>query len=166
MSRCAIKIFKKSREHLSTRLLEFTILVLFQNSSFVNIRIYLIQQIRNIRTAISYTGNGKNVKTILVSSFQPGEGKSFVSLNLAVAYALLDKKTVILEFDLRKPKLIKNMGLTAKQGISGILAGKSKLDELLMEVPDHGGNLFVLPAGNLPPNPAELISGPNMPHLV
>ena len=124
------------------------------------------EQIRNIRTAISYTGNGKDVKTILVSSFQPGEGKSFVSLNLAIAYALLDKKTVILEFDLRKPKLIKNMGLTAKQGISSILAGKSKLDELLMEVPDHGGNLFVLPAGNLPPNPAELISGPNMLHLV
>ena len=124
------------------------------------------EQIRNIRTAISYTGNGKNVKTILVSSFQPGEGKSFASLNLAVSYALLDKKTVILEFDLRKPGLTKNMGITAKEGISNILAGKSKVDDLLVEVPDHGGNLFVLPAGNLPPNPAELISGTNMDFLI
>jgi tyrosine-protein kinase Etk/Wzc len=124
------------------------------------------EQIRNIRTAINYTGNGKHVKTILVSSFQPGEGKSFASLNLAVAYALLDKKTVILEFDLRKPGLIKNMGITAKEGISNILAGRAKADDLLLEVPDHGGNLFVLPAGNLPPNPAELISGSNMNCLI
>ncbi|MEO5563143.1 MAG: polysaccharide biosynthesis tyrosine autokinase [Chitinophagaceae bacterium] len=124
------------------------------------------EQIRNIRTAISYTGNGKEVKTILITSFQPGEGKSFASLNLAMSYALLDKKTVILEFDLRKPKLIKNMGITAQEGISNILAGKAKLDDLLIEVPDVNGNLYVLPAGNLPPNPAELISGANMNCLV
>jgi tyrosine-protein kinase Etk/Wzc len=124
------------------------------------------EQIRNIRTGISYTGNGKPVKTILVSSFQPGEGKSFVSLNLAVAYALLDKKTVVLEFDLRKPKLTKNIGLIVKYGISDILAGKAKLDDVLIEVPDHGGNLFVLPAGIIPANPSELISGKNMVYLV
>jgi capsular exopolysaccharide synthesis family protein len=132
----------------------------------LNSRSAAAEQIRNIRTAIGYTGNGKIVKTILVTSFQPGEGKSFVSLNLAAAYALLDKKTVILEFDLRKPKLTKNMGLTTNEGISNLLAGKSNLDESLIEVPGHGGNLFVLPAGNLPPNPAELISGKNMAYLV
>ncbi|MEO8404389.1 MAG: polysaccharide biosynthesis tyrosine autokinase [Chitinophagaceae bacterium] len=120
------------------------------------------EQIRNIRTAISYTGNGKNVKTILISSFQPGEGKSFVSLNIATSYALLDKKTVVLEFDLRKPKLSKNLGLTTKGGISNILAGKTQLDDVLIEIPGHDGNLFLLPAGTLPPNPAELISGSNM----
>lgn len=124
------------------------------------------EQIRNIRTAISYTGNGKPVKTILVSSFQPGEGKSFASLNLGVAYALLNKKTVILEFDLRKPMLIKNLNLPARKGISNILAGKSDPGDLLVEVPGHDGNLFVLPAGSLPPNPAELISGPNMAQLI
>jgi tyrosine-protein kinase Etk/Wzc len=124
------------------------------------------EQIRNIRTAISYTGIGKTVKTILVTSFQPGEGKSFASLNLGVAYALLGKRTVILEFDLRKPRLTKNMNLVAKKGISNILAGKAVLDDLLIEIPDHDGNLFVLPAGSLPPNPAELISGINMPELI
>ena len=124
------------------------------------------EQIRNVRTAISFTGNGKKVKTILVTSFQPGEGKSFASLNLAVSYSLLNKKTVILEFDLRKPMLAKSLGLTAKRGISNILAGKCELDTLLTEVPDHDGNLFLLPAGSLPPNPAELISGVNMPELM
>jgi len=124
------------------------------------------EQIRNIRTAISYTGKGRTVKTILVTSFQPGEGKSFASLNLAVAYSLLNKKTVILEFDLRKPMLSKGLGLNAKRGISNILVGKSDLYEMLVEVPDHNGNLYILPAGSLPPNPAELISGPNMPELM
>lgn len=124
------------------------------------------EQIRNIRTAISYVGGGKKVKTILITSFQPGEGKSFASLNLGVAYALLNKKTVILEFDLRKPGLTKNIGLSSKVGISNILAGKSTLQDVLTEVPGHGGNLFVLPAGKIPPNPAELISGPNMASLM
>src|SRR6185503_6275829 len=96
------------------------------------------------------------------SSFQPGEGKSFISLNLAVSYALLDKKTVILEFDLSRRKLSKNLGLSVKQGISNILAGQAELDDLLIEKPQHGANLFVLPRGSIPPNPAELISGKNM----
>jgi tyrosine-protein kinase Etk/Wzc len=124
------------------------------------------EKIRNIRTAIGYTGNGNNVQTILITSFQPGEGKSFVCLNLGAAYALLHKKTVILEFDLRKPKLLKSLDMGAKEGISNILAGKSTLDDVLLEIPDHDGNLFVLPAGNLPPNPAELIAGPNMTYLI
>ncbi|MFI5130109.1 MAG: GumC family protein [Chitinophagales bacterium] len=124
------------------------------------------EHIRNIRTAISYTGVGKTVKTILVTSFQPSEGKSFASLNLAVAYSLLNKRTVILEFDLRKPTLTRTMGLSVKKGISHILAGKSGTDELLIEVPDQNGNLFVLPAGMLPPNPAELISGVYMTDLM
>lgn len=124
------------------------------------------EQIRNIRTAINYTGHGKKVKTILVSSFQPGEGKSFASLNLGVAYALLNKRTVILEFDLRKPMLSKSLGINGKKGISNILVGKSELYDVLVEVPDHNGNLYVLPAGSLPPNPAELISGTIMPDLM
>jgi tyrosine-protein kinase Etk/Wzc len=106
------------------------------------------------------------VKTILVTSFQPGEGKSFASLNLGVAYSLLSKRTVILEFDLRKPMLSKSLELTAKRGISNVLAGKADMDSLLVEVPGYDGNLFVLPAGSLPPNPAELISGVNMPGLI
>jgi len=124
------------------------------------------EKIRNVRTAIGFTGKGRNVKTILVTSFQPGEGKSFASLNLAVSYALLGKRTVILEFDLRKPQLIKNIGLTSREGISNILAGKGNLDDLLIEIPEHEGKLFILPAGNLPPNPAELISGDQMEYLI
>jgi len=124
------------------------------------------EKIRSVRTAIGFTGKGRNVKTILVTSFQPGEGKSFASLNLAASYALLRKRTVILEFDLRKPQLIKSIGLTSKEGISNILAGRGSVDDLLIEVPEHEGMLYILPAGNLPPNPAELISGDQMEYLI
>ena len=123
-------------------------------------------QIRNIRTAISLTGKGKGVKTILVTSFQPGDGKSFVSLNLAASYALLDKKTVMLEFDLRKPHISKDFGLEHNEGISSILSGKSTLDDLLVEVQGYDSNLFLLLAGNVPANPAELISGRMMSCLI
>jgi len=120
------------------------------------------EQIRHIRTAISFTGIGKETKTILTTSFQPGDGKSIVSLNLAASYALLDKKTVILEFDLRKPSITKYLELEKKEGISSILSGKLSVDKLLTEINGFDGNLFLIQAGHLPPNPAELISGSRM----
>lgn len=124
------------------------------------------EQIRNIRTAISFTGKGDGVKSILVTSFQMGDGKSFASVNLAASYALLDKKTVILEFDLRRPHITKALGMEATEGITNILSGKSTPDDLLIEIPGYNNNLFLLPAGYIPPNPAELISGPNMAGLI
>jgi capsular exopolysaccharide synthesis family protein len=128
-------------------------------------RSVVAEQIRNIRTSISFTGKGKEVKTILVTSFQPGDGKSFVSLNLAAGYALLNKKTVMLDFDLRRPHISKDLGIDIQEGISSILTGKSTLDDLLVEVQDYGGHFFLLPAGYLESNPAELISGPQLPCL-
>ncbi|MCG2618072.1 polysaccharide biosynthesis tyrosine autokinase [Terrimonas sp. NA20] len=121
-------------------------------------RSVVAEQIRTLRTAIGFTGKGKDVKRILVSSSQPGDGKSFISINLAASYALLGKKTVIVELDLRKPHVGKYLGIVSKQGISAVLAGKEKLESVLVDIPEFGGNLSLLPAGYLPPNPAELIS--------
>ena len=121
------------------------------------------EQLRNIRTSINYSGRGRDVKTIMITSFQPGDGKSFVSLNLAAGYALLGKKTIMLEFDLRRPHISKDMGLSGEEGIASILSGKNTLDELLVEVESHKGFLYVLPAGHLTINPAELIASPRMP---
>lgn len=131
-----------------------------------NSRSAVAEQIRNIRTAIGFTGKGDGVKSILVTSFQMGDGKSFVSLNLAASYALLDKKTVILEFDLRRPHITKALGINATEGITSILSGKSTPDDLLIEIPGFNSNLFLLPAGYIPPNAAELISGPKMACLI
>lgn len=129
-------------------------------------RSLVAEQIRSIRTAISFTKKGSELKTVLVTSFQPGDGKSFVSLNLGAAFSLLEKRTIILEFDLRKPQISKNLGLTESEGISSILAGKKQVEEVVVEVPGYNENLYILPAGILPPNPAELISGPRMKYLI
>lgn len=124
------------------------------------------EQIRQIRTAISFTGKGKGIKKVLTTSFQPGDGKSFVSLNLAAGYALLEKKTVILEFDMRRSHLASDLGFGDREGLSSILSGKSTIDELLIELPGFNGHLFLLPAGIIPPNPVELISGARMEPLM
>lgn len=124
------------------------------------------EQIRGIRTGLSFTGKGEEAKTILITSHRPGEGKSFTSLNLAASYALLDKKVVILEFDLRKPRLMRNLGLSATPGISNYLTSKMNLDEVLVEVTGYKGNFWVMPTGPIPPNPAELILGKNMKSLM
>ncbi len=127
-------------------------------------RTIIAEQIRSIRTGLSYTT--KTVKTILITSYQPGDGKSFVSLNLGASYALLNKKTIILEFDLRKPQIAKSLGMELGEGLSNFLSGKSTLDKVIKELPGHDGNLFLLTAGYLPPNPSELISGPKMIELI
>ncbi|PVD50281.1 hypothetical protein DC498_20790 [Terrimonas sp.] len=127
-------------------------------------RSIVAEQFRVIRTNIGFVRNGgKNSKIILVTSHRPAEGKSFVSLNLAASFALLDKKVVVLEFDLRKPRLSQSLKIQAGQGISNYLSSDSvNLKSLLHEVPGFNDNLFLLPAGPIPPNPAELILGKNM----
>jgi capsular exopolysaccharide synthesis family protein len=129
-------------------------------------RSVVAEQIRTLRTAIGFTGKGREVKKILITSSQPGDGKSFVSLNLAASYALLGKKTVLVELDLRKPHVGKYIGVQAQHGISGILAGKMELDKVLIKVPNFDHELYLLPAGYLPPNPSELISTANMEQMV
>jgi tyrosine-protein kinase Etk/Wzc len=124
------------------------------------------EQIRAVRTNISFTGNGHAVKTILVTSHIPGEGKSFTSLNIAASYALLDKKVVVLEFDLRKPRLLRSLGMTAPKGISNYLSGQVELEKLFIPIEGYGEHLYVLPSGPIPPNPSELILGAKMHELI
>ncbi len=125
-------------------------------------RSVVAEQFRTIRTQLEFTAKGKGLKRILVTSFRPGEGKSFTSLNLAASYTLLKKKVLILEFDLRKPRLARYLGLERKEGISSYLSGKGNIDELIQEVPGYHGNFFIISAGPIPPNPAELINGDYM----
>lgn len=129
-------------------------------------RSVVAEQIRTIRTAITFTGAGKEVNKILITSSQPGDGKSFISINLAASYALLGKKTVLLELDLRKPHVTKYLNISATKGISSILAGKAGLEEVLVKLDGFDNNLYLLPAGHIPPNPAELIANNLMANLI
>jgi capsular exopolysaccharide synthesis family protein len=141
--------------------LDFPIAITSQNRDVIS------EQIRAIRTNISFTGKGSQVKNIMVTSHIPGEGKSFTSLNIAASYALLGKKVAVLEFDLRRPRLMKNLGLTAKKGISNYLSGQISLEEIIIRVtPELGQNLHLIPSGPIPPNPSELILGDGMYRLM
>lgn len=130
-------------------------------------RSIVAEQFRAIRTNISFTKPGHSPNTILITSHRPEEGKSFTSLNLAASYALLNKKVVVLEFDLRKPRLSAAVNIHSETGISNYLAGSTAaIDDILHEVPGFEQSFWLLPAGPIPPNPAELILGDNMKRLM
>ena len=114
------------------------------------------EQIRLFRTNLSFLSIGKDVQTILFTSTMSGEGKSFVSLNLATSLALTGKKTIILEFDMRRPKLRKALKISEDKGLSSYLIGRASLDEIILPVPVQD-NLFMIQCGNVPPNPVELL---------
>jgi capsular exopolysaccharide synthesis family protein len=94
---------------------------------------------------------------LVISSSMPGEGKSFTAINLASAYSLAGKKTLLVGLDLRKPTLSANFEFEDNGlGISSYLIGKKKLEEVIHKT--EYDNLYVLPSGPIPPNPGELAS--------
>jgi tyrosine-protein kinase Etk/Wzc len=118
---------------------------------------FIAEQFRQIRTSLSYLGISSKKKKILITSSIPGEGKSFVAANLAISLALTDKKVVLLEVDLRKPKLSEIFGLSSTAaGISNYLIGEKEADEIIKRT-EVNPNLFLISAGPIPPNPSELI---------
>ena len=119
---------------------------------------FIAEQFRQIRTSLSYLGISSKKKKILITSSIPGEGKSFVAANLAISLALTDKKVVLLEVDLRKPKLSEIFGINSAttNGISNYLIGEREADEIIKRT-EANPNLFIISAGPIPPNPSELI---------
>jgi len=119
-------------------------------------RTMVAEQFRIIRSNLQYVVNKPDKSVILVTSSFSGEGKSFVSTNMAAVLALAGKKTIILEFDIRKPKVLSGLHISKRPGITNYLMGKATLEELITPVPDCE-NLFVLACGPIPPNPSEML---------
>ncbi|MDG1275673.1 MAG: polysaccharide biosynthesis tyrosine autokinase [Algoriphagus sp.] len=118
------------------------------------------ESFRSLRSAITYLASGKNTKKILVTSSVSGEGKTFTSLNLASAMALGSKKTVVVGGDLRRPKLASYFGESDRVGLSTFLIGKVEAEKIVLPT-DHE-NLWYVPSGVIPPNPAELLQTPKL----
>ncbi|OFX69874.1 MAG: hypothetical protein A2X12_11885 [Bacteroidetes bacterium GWE2_29_8] len=117
---------------------------------------YISEAFRLVRTNLDYlTSLNKEKRVFIVTSGISGEGKTFSAVNVASVYALSGKKTIILGFDLRKPKLNKIFNLENEKGISNFLVGNADLDDLIR--PTSHDLLDVLPSGPVPPNPGELI---------
>jgi capsular exopolysaccharide synthesis family protein len=103
-------------------------------------------------------------KTILVSSSVPGEGKTSCSVNLATAFARAGQKTIIVDIDLRKPRIHKAFKLNTVKGLTSVLAADVEIERVIKT--NVMENLDVLPAGIRPPNPAELLGSQAMEKLI
>ncbi|ANE52956.1 GumC family protein [Flavisolibacter tropicus] len=115
------------------------------------------EQFRTLRTNISYMALGAKQKTLLITSSKSGEGKSFVSLNLANSIAISNKRVALLEFDMRNPGLAAKLNMEKSIGIANYLHGEASINEIIQPVPSSP-NLFFLGCGNpLPEAPGELI---------
>jgi capsular exopolysaccharide synthesis family protein len=114
------------------------------------------EQFRNIRSNLQYVLNKIERPVIMVTSSFSAEGKSFISTNLGAVMALTGKKTVIMEFDIRKPKLFSGLKLHSQKGITHFIVGKASLEELPVKVPGFD-NLYAISCGPVPPNPSELL---------
>jgi tyrosine-protein kinase Etk/Wzc len=124
----------------------------------------LSESFRSIRTNLKYYLTENNKAVISVTSTISGEGKTFVSTNLAAVFAMLGKKTLLLGLDLRKPRMNKIFGISSDTGLSSFLIGESNLEEIIM--PTVVPNLYFIPSGLVPPNPAELIESDRMKLLI
>ena len=118
----------------------------------------LAESFRSIRTAITLSGRIENMRHLLVSSASSQEGKTMVSTNISLAMAQAGKKVLLVDADMRKPRVHKVFGLDNRSGLSQMLVGGEVPATLegYTQYPDQP-NLYVLPCGPIPPNPAELL---------
>jgi capsular exopolysaccharide synthesis family protein len=113
------------------------------------------EAIRAIRTSVIFSSADEGARTVVITSTAPSEGKTLISSNLAVGLAQAGQRTLIIDGDMRRPRLHEVFGKQQEPGLSNVLVGTSPLHDALAmtSIP----NLYVLPAGHLPPNPAELL---------
>jgi capsular exopolysaccharide synthesis family protein len=115
----------------------------------------------NLRTSISLSsGTGRPPKTLLITSSQAVEGKTTTALNLAITLAQTGGKVVVLDCDMRNPRIHRALGLDNTNGMSTFLSGNSDCSSLIQET--EIPNLFAIPAGPIPPNPAVLAGSPRL----
>ncbi len=126
------------------------------------------ESFRSLRTNLQYivsNGAPNASKVILITSSIGGEGKTFCSVNLAHILALTGKKTLVIGADMRKPAMTDIFNLDGRTGLSNYLAGMSELDEVLHTV-NSSKTLMTIPAGDVPPNPSELLISDRMRSLM
>lgn len=119
---------------------------------------YLAETIKTVRTNLLFSSVDNKLKTILITSTEPGEGKSFIASNLAVAFAQSGSKVLLVDCDLRKGRQHEIFGLSNKIGLSSLLISDGFVELELYIRKTKIDNLYVIPIGITPPNPLELLS--------
>ena len=118
---------------------------------------------RTLRTNIQFMNSKKTLKTLLFTSTMPGEGKSWISSNLAITFAQAGKKVILIDADMRKGRLHSMFQTDKVPGLSNYLSGIDSLGNTHNDIIKYVrgteiDNLFLIPAGNIPPNPSELLA--------
>lgn len=116
-----------------------------------------------LRTNIMYSSFDNKIKRILVTSSEPGEGKSTTSGNLALAFAQDEKKVILIDCDLRKPSLHKKFRISNNRGLSDVIIDRDKLNKCIQKRTEY---LDILTAGKIPPNPSEMLGSEAMSSLL
>ena len=131
--------------------------------SVLNPHSVIAEQFRTIRTNIEFTSIQTRLKSILVTSSLPKEGKSFTAANLAAVFAQQKKRVLLMDADLRKPAVHEYFDLSPHTGLTNVLLNNCSLEEAILPTPIE--HLELLPSGAIPPNPAELLSSSVMKQL-
>ena len=124
----------------------------------------LAESFRGLRTNLQYLLRDPEKKVIAVSSTISGEGKTFIAANLAAIIATTGKRVLIVGMDLRKPKLHRYFGGETQTGLSTYLIGRSSFNDVVHRTAVE--NLYMVAAGPIPPNPAELIGSETMDRFI
>jgi capsular exopolysaccharide synthesis family protein len=119
---------------------------------------HFVEAIRRLRTNVLFSFAGEGAKIIVVTSTSAGEGKTLVSTNLAASFAQAGQRVMVLDADMRRPRVHTVFGKPKEPGLSHLLVGKSKLSDVTLQSTIQ--RLFLMPSGHRPPNAAELLGSP------
>lgn len=131
---------------------------------FENPKSNIAESFRTLRTNLQFMLNDQDEKVISIHSCNPGEGKSFNAINLASVLAMNDHKVLLIGADLRKPKIHKIFNISNEHGLSTYLIGLDTFEQIVL--PTENPNLHLIPAGPIPPNPAEILGKPKFKELM
>jgi succinoglycan biosynthesis transport protein ExoP len=124
----------------------------------------VVEAYRMLRTSVLLSSAGNPPKTILITSSQPGEGKTTTAVNTAISLTQLGANVLLIDADLRRPAVHKAFKISHSRGLSNYLSGNVALSDLIVDLPIP--NLSLLPCGPIPPNPAELVSSERMKEML
>lgn len=122
------------------------------------------EAMRELRTNLQYVDVDRPPRVMVVTSPLPGDGKSTTAANLAVSIAATGQPVILIDADLRRPVLGATFGFSDDVGLSDVLAGRARIEQVAHQVDEHG-RLFVVAAGRTPPNPSEMVGSQRMQQL-
>jgi succinoglycan biosynthesis transport protein ExoP len=136
-------------------------------------QVYVVQQprspvseaFRSLRTNLEFAGVERPIKTLLVTSPGPGEGKTTVAANLAAIFSQADKRVALIDADLRRPGVHSQFGISNREGLGNVFLNRARPNTVTRHK-DELPNLFVITSGSLPPNPAELLGSQKMDQIL